>query len=77
VTETTTPKAAPPAPDAPTERLKALSDFLGRFAPAVGERRDGCGTHLADDDRPNRAVIVARDDAMVACFEAVERIARL
>jgi hypothetical protein len=59
---------ADPLPD----RMRALTDFLARFASGVGEYRDG--THRADDDNTNPAVIVARDDAMLAAFEAIERL---
>lgn len=62
------------APSEPIhERLKALNDFVGRFVPAIGERREG--PNLADDDA-TPAVLIARDDALVAALEAVERLVR-
>jgi hypothetical protein len=74
-TDTTASATAAPPPADPAERIKALTEFVARLAPAIGERRDGHGTHLADDDaRP--AVVVARDDALVTAFEAIERLAR-
>jgi hypothetical protein len=63
---------------AQTDRAAKLVDFVGRFAPGHGETAtsgfDRGG--LIDDDTPG-AILEARDAAVQAAFEAIERLARL
>lgn len=54
------------------ERFKAMTDFVQTMCFGPGARvEDG---NIADIDTPHH-VLVARDDALVAVFEAIERTA--
>lgn len=54
--------------EAETERLRALTDFVSRFAPAVGEAKQpnrGADTEMPPD------VVHARNAALRQAFEAI------
>jgi hypothetical protein len=75
----TPPRAATTNPAAPnhidchraeTARLDVLAGFVVRLAPAIGEGRD-----QLYPIEPGQLVEAARDDAVVAAFDAVRRLA--
>lgn len=69
----TEPVCGEPTSSPLVDLLEALTDFVARFAPAYGERHDGL---YRSEDETNDDVLRARDDAVVAAFLAIERIAK-
>ena len=57
--------------DVVANRIGALTEFVSRVGPVVGERRDG--TCRADDD-VSPSVVIARDDALIQAYEAIGRL---
>ena len=57
--------------DMVANRIGALTEFVSRVGPVVGERRDG--TCRADDD-VSPSVVIARDDALIQAYEAIGRL---
>ena len=57
---------------AESERLKQLTDFVARLAPAIGET-----SGFAPKVESSEEIESARDRAVSAAFGAIERIARL
>jgi hypothetical protein len=64
----------PPPPDH-SQILEKLTGFLTPFAPAIGEVRPLYDVELADSSA-SFEVVGSRNLAIVAAFQAVERIAR-
>lgn len=59
--------------EARRQDIKICLAFVNRFAPAVDAR---CDPTLAEADLdPRHRVAIARDDALAAAFEAIERFA--
>jgi hypothetical protein len=56
-----------------SERLKALAEFVARFAPAIGEIRS-YGDAVDVDVDPS--IVEARDAAVLAAFKGIETISR-
>ena len=56
-----------------SERLVALTAFVGRFAPAIEETKGGFDRDL----ELSIEMEAARDEAVLQAFKAIERIAKL
>lgn len=70
-----TPDPAPPAVDDQAPLLEKLTGFLAAFAPSVGEVHSQYDVELCDNSA-SFEIVESRNLAIVAAFQAVERIAR-
>lgn len=61
-------------PDVAADRINALAAFAARFAPAIGEVKASFGPDV--EDQTTGEILHARNRAIVACFDAIERLAR-